>query len=57
MIDGQTLLFVLRAFETSSFQNTNSLQTSEGLESYQLNCIKLLNKRRVIVDLYPDPVC
>jgi hypothetical protein len=57
MLDWQTLLPILRAFETSKFQDTNTLQTSKSLELYLLNCMKLLNKRRVIVDLIPDPVC
>jgi hypothetical protein len=57
MLDWQTLLPILRAFETGKFQDTNTLQISKSLELYLLNCMKLLNKRRVIVDLIPDPVC
>jgi hypothetical protein len=40
----------LRAFETCSFQNTYPPQPCDGLERYQLNYMKLLNKCRAFVD-------
>lgn len=49
MFDRQSLLPVLCAFETRSFQNTLWLQASESLEASSLYCLKLLNKFRVNV--------
>jgi hypothetical protein len=48
---GTLSLSTLRAFETCSFQNTYPPQPCDGLERSQLNCMKLLNKCRALVEL------
>ncbi len=57
MLDRQSLLLILGAIETGWFQDSDTLRTHMSLEKWQPNCMNLLIKRRVIVELNPDPVC